>query len=240
MKSIVISQPMFLPWAGLFEQLSLSDVFVHYDDVQLPRGRSFSSRVQIKTPSGIKWLSVPIDRKNSGKLINETLVSYAEDWRDKHMKTIEHSYANAPYCSEMMQIASQVYERRFEKLSELNRYAFELIASYFSIQSHYALSSKLAIEGRASQRLLEITRFFEGTNYITGLGALNYIDYEIFEKHHVTVRYMHYNKNMYHQLHGEFTPFVSILDLIANEGKSGMRFLDSRAVYWKEFIDECC
>ena len=29
---VVISQPMFLPWIGLFEQVKVADHFVHYDD----------------------------------------------------------------------------------------------------------------------------------------------------------------------------------------------------------------
>ena len=62
---------MFLPWIGLFEQIRLADVFVHYDDVQMPRGRSFVQRVQIKTPRGQQWLSAQIDKKASGRRINE-------------------------------------------------------------------------------------------------------------------------------------------------------------------------
>jgi hypothetical protein len=47
---------------------------------------------------------------------------------------------------------------------------------------------------------------------------------------------MKYNQTEYKQLHGAFTPFVSILDLIANEGKGGRRVIASPSVYWKEFI----
>ena len=39
-RTVVISQPMFLPWVGLFEQARHADVWFHYDDVQLPQGRS--------------------------------------------------------------------------------------------------------------------------------------------------------------------------------------------------------
>ena len=52
-RTLVVSQPMFLPWVGLFEQVRLADVFIHYDDVQLPQGGNFMSRVQLKTASGV-------------------------------------------------------------------------------------------------------------------------------------------------------------------------------------------
>ena len=69
MKTVVVSQPMFLPWIGIFEQVSIADLFVHYDDVQFPQGRSFSSRVQVKAEQGCRWLTVPVRR--DGKAINQ-------------------------------------------------------------------------------------------------------------------------------------------------------------------------
>ena len=48
MTVVVISQPMLFPWVGMFEQIRLADVYVHYTDVQFSKG-SFVNRVQIKT-----------------------------------------------------------------------------------------------------------------------------------------------------------------------------------------------
>src|SRR5690242_3092238 len=93
---LVVSQPMFLPWIGLFEQVRLADVFVHYDDVELPRGRSLVTRVQIKLPSGVRWLTAPIDHTRSGRLINEVVFA-GEGWRAKHLETLRHAYARAPF-----------------------------------------------------------------------------------------------------------------------------------------------
>src|SRR3954466_1858113 len=96
-RTVVVSQPMFLPWVGLFEQVRLSDIFVHYDDVQLPQGRSFMSRVQLKSAQGVTWLTAPVDRTKSGKLLKDVVLFGEEDWRGKHLKTIKHAYAKAPY-----------------------------------------------------------------------------------------------------------------------------------------------
>ncbi|MBC8123824.1 MAG: WbqC family protein, partial [Gemmatimonadaceae bacterium] len=59
MNTVVISQPMLFPWIGMFEQICLADVYVHYDDVQFSKG-SFSNRVQVKSASGSKWITVPL------------------------------------------------------------------------------------------------------------------------------------------------------------------------------------
>ena len=49
---------------------------------------------------------------------------------------------------------------------------------------------------------------------------------------------MNYEKKPYIQLNGEFTPFVSILDAIANLGKDASSLICSNAVYWKDFVNE--
>ncbi|MAY06598.1 MAG: hypothetical protein CMO72_05475 [Verrucomicrobiales bacterium] len=49
---------------------------------------------------------------------------------------------------------------------------------------------------------------------------------------------MDYEKRKYSQLHGEFTPFVSALDLLANCGQAGRDVIAPRTVCWKDFTNE--
>lgn len=234
-KNIVISQPMFLPWIGMFEQLNLCDIFVHYNDVQFPQGRSFINRVQIKTKDGIKWLTVPIDKKNSGKLINETLISYNENWQDKHISIIEQSFSKTKYKNDILNLTKEIYSKKFETISELNIYTFELIANYFEFSKKFILSSSLNTTTNSSQKLVDIVKKLNANKYITGLGGLNYIDYNLFEKENISLEYMNYSLKSYNQMFGTFTPYVTILDLIANEGKNGKKYINSKSIYWKEF-----
>lgn len=238
MKAIVISQPMFLPWVGMFEQLKLSDVFVHYDDVKFPQGRSFINRIQIKTKDGVKWLTVPIDKKNSGKLIYETLISYSENWVDKHLNTIKHAFYQSKHRDDVNELVTNIYNVRPATISEFNIFAFELLASYFGIKKELILSSSLGTKSNSSQKLLDICKKLNATRYITGLGALNYIDYNLFEEEGISIEYMMYKKLQYNQIFGDFTPYVSVLDLIANEGRDGARFICSNSVYWRYFKND--
>ena len=233
--NIVVSQPMFLPWIGMFEQLNLSDIFVHYDDVQFPQGRSFINRVQIKTKDGIKWLTVPIDKKNSGRLINETLISYKEDWQDKHLNIIRQSFSKTKFKKDIFDLVEEVYSKQFQTISELNIYSFELLASYLGFKKRFLHSSSLHTNTKSSQKLVDIVKSLNGNKYITGLGALNYIDYELFEKENISLEYMDYSISTYEQMFGDFTPYVTILDLIANEGQNGKKYINSKSIYWKEF-----
>ena len=80
-------------------------------------------------------------------------------------------------------------------------------------------SSELDIGGSGWPRVLEVVQHFGGDTYVTGHGARRYLDGEAFEAAGVEVRYMDYACTPYPQQHGDFTPYVSVLDLVANVGE---------------------
>jgi hypothetical protein len=235
---IVISQPMFLPWIGLFEQIRLADYLVFYDDVQIPQGRSFMSRVQVKANSDIVWLTAPVDKNSSGDLINNCCLSTQQDWRTKHLRTLHHCYARSPFFKLMYGLAEQIYSYPSNNLAEFNQNAIKIISSWLEFNIVYTRSSDLGIPGRSTQRLVNICNHFGAKVYITGLGALNYLEYDKFEESNISVHYMQYEKTPYKQLHGEFTPYVTILDAIANCGDGVRELICSNSIYWKDFINE--
>ncbi len=233
-RTLVVSQPMFLPWTGLFEQVRLADVFVHYDDVQLPQGRSFISRVQIKSGNAASWLTAPIDRARSGNLINEVFFFEDQDWRSKHLKSIRHAYSKAEHFQLMFALAEEVYSYATDRLADFNINATEKIAAWLGLTPPFMRSSAMSVGGASSERLVKLCEATNCNVYVTGHGALNYLDHEQFEAKGISVRYMDYQKTPYPQLHGEFTPYVSILDGIANCGAGARELVSSEAIYWRD------
>jgi hypothetical protein len=234
-RTLVVSQPMFLPWIGLFEQVRLADVFIHYEDVQLPQGRSFMSRVQLKSANGISWLTAPIDHAKSGKLLNEVVLLAADAWRDKHLRTIRHAYAKRPYFNLMFELAEKIYSQPSDHLVEFNITAIEQIAEWLGLSPRFMRSSTMGVEGTSTERLVDLCQAANCDVYVTGHGALNYLNHEQFEDKGISVRYMDYRKMPYEQGQSEFTPYVSILDAIANCGERTRDLLCSDAAYWREF-----
>jgi hypothetical protein len=235
--NVVVSQPMFLPWIGLFEQIALADVYVHYDDVQLPQGRSLTTRVQIKTAQGIHWLTAPLDRDGSGSNINECRYQPGEEWRKRHLQTLRHSYAHAPFGHEMLRLAEAIYGDTSDNVAEFNANAIEQLAAWAQLKTRFVRSSALGIGHRSSERLLAICQRFGADGYITGHGAANYLDHELFDAAGIAVKYMRYKKRPYPKGHGEFTPFVSILEAIANCGEAAVELICSSAVDWREHLN---
>lgn len=237
---IVISQPMFFPWVGLFEQIRLADIYVHYDDVQLPTGTSFFNRVQIKTKDGVTWLTIPLKRGNGKILIKDALIANDIPWKVKHLKFLQNNYAKAKFRDEMLQIVDEVYSLNVQSLSELNSIGIEKISRFFGLyeEKQFFTSSSLKTTSFSSQKLVDTALVLKANVYLTGLGALNYIDYDLFESNKIRLEYMEYRKTPYPQAFGDFTPFVSILDLIANCGKEGQSYINSPSKYWRDYINE--
>lgn len=237
MKTIVISQPMFFPWVGMFEQTRLADAYVHYDDVQFSKG-SFTNRVQIKTARGSEWLSIPLRDLRLGQNICEVAVDDRQDWRHRHLQRLSEAYASAPFFDEMLALTKAVYARPAVTLSEIATASMEAVWDYFPTARPREVlwSSAMGIGGQSSRRVLDVVKRAAGTHYITGHGARQYLDHALFEAEGVRVEYLNYQKQAYPQLHGEFTPFVSVLDLVANLGKDGARVMVSGTVDWKEFV----
>jgi len=235
--NIVISQPMFFPWVGMFEQIRLSHMYVHYSDVQYSKG-SFVNRVQVKTAQGTVWITVPLMKQKLGQPICETRISYEMDWRRKHRELLRQAYVRTPYQDDMLQIVDSVYSEQHATLDELSKASIAAVCCYLGLKEsrRFLDIRELAIGGSSSQRVLDTVLALDGDTYITGLGARNYLDHELFEAANVRVNYMDYRKTPYPQLHGEFSPYVSILDLIANTGGECGDYIHSESIYWKEFL----
>lgn len=232
--TVVVLQPMFFPWIGHLEQIRLADVFVHYDDVQFSKG-SFTNRVQYKTASGVKWLTVPLTNAHLGMLIKDVRVDASRDWRKSHVDALRQAYQGTPFEGVMLDVVNRVYALKTPWLGELAMTSMTALADAFAVRpSREVLSSELGIDGHSWPRVLAVVKALGGTRYVSGAGGRNYIDHAAFDAAGVDVEYMSYAKQGYPQRHGDFTPFVSALDLLANCGPAGRDVFVSKTLNWKE------
>jgi len=235
LKKIVVSQPMFLPWVGLFEQIKIADNFVHYDDVQMPQGRSFMSRVQVKTSNGMKWLSIPI-RRNGRQLIKDVEIDDSKNWKESHLGILSQCYMSAKYGTYAVDLVESLYQYETDSLADFCIEITEKIADFLGVKREFSISSNYNFSSSSSRKLLNIVMALNGNVYVTGHGAKNYLDHELFEAKGINVEYIQYELKEYQQMYGDFTPYVSIIDLIANMGEKAPDFMVSETVDWKEFV----
>lgn len=230
---------MYFPWVGMLEQMRLADVFVHYDDVQFSKG-GFTNRVQIKQADGLTaWMTVPLLNLRLGQRIDDVVIQDPRTWVPKHITMLKASFVKAPYAQEALGLAEYVLSKPYRTIAQLARASQVALADYFGLSrnTRFVDCADLGIEGTSSQRVLDVVKALGGTRYITGHGALRYLDHNLFEREGVEVAYMDYQLRAYPQSHGEFTPYVSALDLIAHTGSAGIDYVVSNPIYWKDFIN---
>ena len=235
---IVVSQPMYFPWVGMLQQIRLCDAFVYYDDVQFSRG-GFFNRVQIKTRQGIRWLTVPLLDFRLGQLINEVRIDNTKDWKRIHRDQLQQAYAAAPFREDMFDVVDQVFSRDYEVIGELASASTDALVRYFSAigaGKPFLVSSSMGVPGSSSQRVIDICVALNAKMYLTGHGARNYLDHEAFEDEGIAVAYIDYELDEYPQLHGDFTSYVSALDLIANCGREGVKHIRGKPENWRSFV----
>lgn len=233
--NIVISQSMYFPWVGMLEQVKLADTYVYYDDVQFSKG-SFVNRVQYKTAQGVQWLTVPVKHK-IGVNINETQIDNRKNWQHRQRESLRQAYSKCIFLDEMLEVFDAVNSKSFEFIGELSRASLMAVVDYFDLRKNkeFVHSFDLGVKGSGSQRVMDIVRLLKGNIYITGHGATQYLDHELFERNGIEVQYIDYKKIPYEQKHNSFTPFVSSLDLIANCGHEGIQYICSGTKTWKNF-----
>lgn len=227
MKRVVIYQPFYLPWIGYFDMMQAADVFVYYDDVLLSK-KSWQNRNRIKSPTGPIWLSVPVKIKN--RLTNYLLIKDAQiidsTILKKHLQAIALNYKKAPFYDEIYPSLEKIMNKKYDLLFDLDLALLQFFISYLGIKTKFVKSSELAItDNDPTMRLVRICQHFKATHYLTGNAAKDYLQESAFAENNIVLQYHQYQHPVYKQQWGEFIPYLSIIDLIMNEGKKSFKIL---------------
>lgn len=226
-KSVAIIQSNYIPWKGYFDIIAACDEFILYDDRQFTK-RDWRNRNQIKTAKGLSWLTIPVEVKGKfHQTIRETRVS-DHHWAEKHFNTLRHNYHLAEYFSSLEKEVKMWYEQtsKMELLSDINFYFIKSICEKLQISTPIKFSEEFQVGGDKSQRLMELCKKTNATEYISGPKAKTYLDEKLFSEAGIGIRYFDYNGyKEYPQSFPPFTDHVTILDLLFHTGNKARNFL---------------
>jgi hypothetical protein len=227
MKTVVISQPQYLPWAGYFRVMKEADVYVFLDNVQFEQA-SWQCRNRIKTVTKWTWLTIPTHHTGQSKIC-EIDIDNSKPWQRQHWTAIKTSYGRAQYFHEHSSFFKSIYEMNWSKLTSLT----ENIIKYFSRQLAqspvFVQASKLGVEGKRTELLLEICKMFDATRYVSSVGAKEYMEKDgakkSFKDAGIELEFLEFNLPNYKQLFDDFIPGLSFIDLLFNCGPDCSKIL---------------
>lgn len=219
--TLAVHQPNYLPWLGWFHKLAAADVFVYLDAVQFPRGRSFAARNRIKTPNGVAWLTVPVSvpKGRDGKATYGEVELAEPRWREKHLRTVETSYARAPHFDDVFELYRTGIEAG-DSLLDVNLALLEGLADYLAVDTRRVVLSELLPEfGQKTELIVDACKALGADEYLSGAGGgADYNDEARLAEEGIALRYDSFEPAPYPQLWGEFVPGLSALDALMNCG----------------------
>jgi hypothetical protein len=227
---VSIHQPNYMPWLGFFDKIIQSDIFVIFDDVQFPRGKShFGHRNYIKTNNSEskKYLTVPLIGKSSFKKFNEIEINY-NGWNKNHLNLISENYKRSKYYNKYYDKLSDILMVEYESLSDLTSKLIKYFMFELKIDTKVMFSSDICDDTiSGADRISFILNELNAKKYIsgTGPGSMRYINEKEFEESGIELIWQHYKHPMYTQMNGEFIPYMCILDLLFNEGDNSRNII---------------
>lgn len=220
-------QSCYLPWRGYFDLIDDVDLFVIYDDVQYTR-KDWRNRNRIKTAAGTKWITVPVHfSQRQAVNIQDAKIDYGQTWQRKHIGNITQSYREAPFFNDYSEELFAHLNHRYETISQLNVALISWCMEKLNIHVPLRHASEFQGGGDRNGRIFAILKALECQEYLVGPAAQSYIDEAAYQREGIQLTYKAYKYLPYPQLHGDFDPGVSALDLLFICGPDARKFLKS-------------
>ncbi|HEU4367716.1 MAG TPA: WbqC family protein [Methylomirabilota bacterium] len=224
MTAVGIHQPHYLPWLGYLAKWAAADVFVLLDTVQYEKN-GWQNRNRIKTPAGPRWLTVPVHAP-LGASIAEVTIDARQAWPIRHLRAIEEAYARAPYLAQHREAIGRLYATPWERLAPLAAASAEWLARAVGVRTPARLASSLGVTvAEPTERLIALCQAVGADTYLAGRDGARYMDLARFDAAGIQVLYQIYKHPEYPQLHGEFAPNLSGLDLLLTHGDEALAIL---------------
>lgn len=233
---VAIHQPQYWPWPRYIHKIMSSDIFVYLDTVQFSKN-GFQNRNQIKTAQGTSWLTVSV-KHEFGQRILETEVADSKALR-KHLKTVEANYAHTSGYQQWKNELHRLFNMQTGSLCQIAIASTEWMLEKLGVQTRRIRASEiLNAKGHNSTLVASICKSLNATSYLTGTGALDYMNRDDFSKNRCEVWIQEWNPFVYDQVFPQvgFVPALSMLDLLLNCPDTAAQLIES-AGSWKLLWD---
>ena len=224
--TLAIMQPYFLPYIGYMQLMNAVDTFVLYDDVAfINRGWINRNRLLINGQEFI--FTVPLKDASQNKRINEVHIADDPKWRGKLLKTIEQGYRKASHYQTVMPLTEKMVNFTTDSIADLVYFSLVEFNQYLDLSTRLVPSSTMYQNGelRSQERILDICRQENATQYINPSGGTALYDKPTFAEAGITLNFLSAKPVEYPQSNSRnpFMPWLSILDILMNNEKARVR-----------------
>lgn len=222
---VTAHQPAYLPWLGLFHKIAISDYYVYLDTVQFEKN-SFINRNKLVSDQEAIWLTVPVHHKGHFETsISDIQINNNLKWKKKHWLSIYYNYKSSRYFDKYSPFIEEVYSREWDSLADLNYEMMKWYLNVLRINVPIIRASEQSFIGQKNELLINITKQLNSDIFIFGSLGENYADRELFYQSGIYPYFQKYNHPIYTQQNQNFLPYMSVLDLLFNEGPDALNII---------------
>jgi hypothetical protein len=219
--TLAIMQPYFFPYIGYFQLIGAVDKFVVYDDVNFIK-RGWVNRNRILLNGSDHMVSIPVIGASQNRTIRETLLDPDTKSRKKLLKTITHSYKDAPYYDVVYPIIEGVILSSSVTIAEYALFSIQEVVRYLDILTEIVPSStRYGNEDlKGADRILDICITEKAEMYINPSGGIELYDRLKFRAAGIDLRFIQPSAIPYKQgNNNEFVANLSIIDVLMHNSK---------------------
>jgi len=213
MTSVASHQSQYIPWPPYFRKIQAVDIFVLMDSVQFQKG-GLQNRNRIRGRGGEFWLTIPVSGDFPSAIMEMSLPD--NRWRQKHFAALRQSYGCSKYWHDYGADLEDIYLSDYSRLEEINERVLFYFLDILGITTKVVKLSDLEVSGSKGELLVSLTKAVGGTVYMSGLGAEEYIQKDVFASEGLDLVFMPSVPPVYKQFHGDFIEGLSIIDMIFN------------------------
>ena len=222
---LAIMQPYFFPYIGYFQLIAAVDKFIIYDDVSfINRGWINRNNILINGKAGL--INVPLIGASQNKRIKDIVPVTENKWRHLLLKTIEQNYKKTPQFNAVYPMLQQVFNANTGTISEFNYLGIKHVCEYLGINTSIIPSSEIYAnsELKGQYRIMDICKKENAQHYINPKGGMELYDREVFTREGISLSFIKSELPSYMQFTLDFTPALSIIDVLMFCGVEDIKF----------------
>ena len=206
----IIIHPTYFPSISHFAAIVQAEkvTFEMEDNFQKQTNRN---RTYIYSPNGIQLLNIPVKHsKTAHQKTKEIQIENDFDWQKQHFKSLEAAYRSSPFFEYFEDDLLPIFEKKHQFLMDLNLEVFDLITRCLRLKIDYTTT----------------------TEYFHEINSNEVIDFRFL----ANGKKDHSQFESYTQVFDDKFGFInnlSVLDLVFNEGKFALDYLQSQQLVLK-------
>lgn len=218
---LAIMQPYLFSYIGYWQLINAVDTFVIYDDVNFIK-QGYINRNNILSNGNSQQFTLELIGASSNKFINEIKVGNNSK---KIMKSLKQSYTKAPYFNDILELIETILMQEEKNLAKFIGFSLIQISNYLDINTQFIYSSDIKKDNnlKAQEKVLDICKRLEATNYINAIGGQELYNKDDFSNENIKLNFLETELTEYKQLKNEFIPYLSIIDILMFNSKDEIK-----------------